>query len=151
LYLRVVEAAGLACRTDRQKLERVVSNLVDNAIKHTISGGVELSASAQGEKVVFRISDTGSGIPPEKTAYLFDEFYQVNNHERDRNKGFGLGLAICRSLARQLEGDVRLASTGKQGSCFELIVQADSSGGRGRSDSQEDDCPDPAPSGLCPV
>jgi len=151
----------LSCRVDRQKLERIVSNLVDNAIKHTKAGGVELSArliaaggigdvdSIGGGEVSIRISDTGVGIPAGDVPYLFDEFYQVNNHERDRSKGFGLGLAICRSLARQLGGDVRIVTTGRDGSCFEVLVQAEGTGRRGRFAREESGRADPAAEGLC--
>jgi PAS domain S-box-containing protein len=133
LVMRVVDAPELTCVTDRNKLERILTNLVDNAVKHTDAGFVELSAAAaEGEGILLRISDSGKGIASEAVPFLFDEFYQVNNHERDRSKGFGLGLAICRSLARQLGGDVRLAATGAQGSCFEIVLQANRAGGRGR-------------------
>ena len=128
-------AATLAVHTDRQKLERIVSNLVDNAIKYTDRDGVVTlslravnSPDASPHEVVVAVSDTGAGIPPQNVPYLFDEFYQVNNYERDRSKGFGMGLAICKCLARQLGGDVRLASTTSagagRGSCFELLVPA---------------------------
>ncbi len=64
------------------------------------------------------MTDTGVGIAPEHLGRLFDEFYQVDNHERDRHKGFGLGLAIARRLARQLGGDLAVASTVGRGSRF---------------------------------
>ena len=124
--------------TDRQKLERIISNLIDNAIKYTRSGSVTLEllatagAPAAGDNgddnVRVRVRDSGIGIPTDKVPYLFDEFYQVNNYERDRSKGFGMGLAICRSLARHIGADVRLAATGAEGSCFEIVIP------RGRGD-----------------
>jgi signal transduction histidine kinase len=147
LYVRTCEAddgaADARVLTDRLKLERILSNLVDNAIKYTSRGGVTLElvsqdgagraagdvsadAGAAGARggVVVRIRDTGIGIPQDKVPYLFDEFYQVHNYERDRSKGFGMGLAICRSLARHVGADVRLADTGAQGSCFEILLGA---------------------------
>jgi PAS domain S-box-containing protein len=151
LTLNVVDAPDLACLTDRHKLERILSNLVDNAVKHTDAGIVELSAAAlEGERIVLRISDTGRGISTDAVPFLFDEFYQVNNHERDRSKGFGLGLAICRSLARQLGGDVRLASTSRQGSCFEVVLQTNRSGGRGRPQRPAGDRTNSPAPGLYP-
>lgn len=169
LYLRVDRgAADARVVTDRVKLERIVSNLVDNAIKFTGQGGVTVEASrvepAGGVKdapggLVIRVSDTGIGVPETNVPYLFDEFYQVNNHERDRSKGFGMGLAICRTLARQLGGDVRLADTGPGGSRFELVVPDRAGGadhdegaaGGGRSRGTAGAVADPADPGLCRV
>lgn len=131
LYLRVIGIEGLSCKTDRRKVDRVLTNLVDNAIKYTRQGGIELSfRSAGDDRICFRVTDTGGGVPRESAPHLFDEFFQVDNHERDQNKGFGLGLAICRSLARQLGGDVRLVKTGPEGSCFELTIKDYNAGGR---------------------
>jgi PAS domain S-box-containing protein len=152
LSLMVIGSAELACFTDRNKLERIISNLVDNAVKHTEAGTVELSAAAAGDgSVVVSISDSGKGIAKDAVPYLFDEFYQVNNHERDRSKGFGLGLAICRTLARQLGGDVRLASTGPAGSRFEVVLRADGPGGRGRSQRPPGDRAHSSAPGVRPV
>ncbi len=186
LFLRKFETAtsgdvpppSFQISTDRQKLERIICNLVENAVKYTARGGVvlELSTRAGGEARI-RVRDSGIGIPHDKIPYLFDEFYQVNNYERDRSKGFGMGLAICRSLARHIRAEVRLAATGTDGSCFEIVLANDSddgSGGSGEHDgdigrdedrrgaeqplgpdrggrplSAAGDCDDPAPAGLC--
>jgi signal transduction histidine kinase len=146
---------GVTVQTDRHKLERIVSNLVDNAIKYTQQGGVtvdlSVSQECEGNAVSVRVSDTGIGIPVGNVAFLFDEFYQVNNHERDRNKGFGMGLAICRSLARSLGGDVRLAGTGPTGSCFELVLKGAGADRGGRPDGAPGDRTDPQAAGLCRV
>jgi signal transduction histidine kinase len=124
LYLRVADPdADAHVLSDRQKLERIISNLVDNALKYTNAGGVTLDLLVGEGTASVRVCDTGVGIAPEHVPNLFDEFYQVNNYERDRSKGFGMGLAICRSLARHIGGDVRLAHTGPEGSCFEVIVR----------------------------
>jgi PAS domain S-box-containing protein len=124
LYLREADGhADVDLWTDRHKLERIVGNLVENAIKYTQQGGVTIAAEAAGDDVVIEVRDTGIGVPPDKADSLFDEFVQVGNDERDRRKGFGLGLTICRSLARQLGGDVRLAGTGPGGSRFEVRVR----------------------------
>lgn len=154
-------AAGELWMTDRLKLERVLGNLVDNALKYTERGGVTIEwapfdggdRSDDGFSVA--VTDTGIGVPQENVPRLFDEFYQVNNHERDRSKGFGMGLAICRSLARQLGGDVRLvgARTGgpPTGSRFEVTVAAVRAGRRGRPHRPAGDHADPEEAGLCHV
>ena len=151
LELQVIEGEELICRADRHRLDRIISNLVDNAVKHTAAGRVELSSVLTDERVVVRVTDTGSGVPEKDAPHLFDEFYQVNNHERDRNKGFGLGLSICRSLARQLGGDVRLARTGTEGSCFEVVLPPDGSGRRGRPQRPQGDHANPAAEGVRPA
>jgi signal transduction histidine kinase len=122
LYLRLSHDADVELCTDRQKLERIIGNLIENAIKYTQQGGVTVSAEVHGDIVTIKVRDTGIGVPRDKAPILFDEFYQVGNDERDRRKGFGLGLAICRSLAYQIGAEVRLASTGPEGSCFELTM-----------------------------
>ena len=122
ISLRVSEVDDVELLTDRMKLERIVSNLVDNAIKFTDRGGVALEAKALEGSTVVRVSDSGVGIPPEIAPHLFDEFYQGPGHAENGRKGFGMGLTICRLLARQLGGDVRLARTGPDGSSFDLVI-----------------------------
>jgi signal transduction histidine kinase len=119
LYLRVIPG-NTKLRTDRVKLERILSNLVENGLKFTTSGGVELSAQTVGDDVEVVVSDTGVGISQDEQKLLFQEFYQVNNYARDSTKGFGLGLAITRQLARQLGGDVSLDSSPGCGSRFSV-------------------------------
>jgi len=135
LWLRVVggEEDDVEALADRQKLDRVLSNLVDNAIKFTQRGGVTLEVAHDEGGARVLVSDTGIGVPERDAPFLFDEFYQVDNHERDRKKGFGMGLAICRSLARQLGGDVRLARSSPGGSSFEVAVGGCGPRGGGRS------------------
>jgi PAS domain S-box-containing protein len=124
LYLRVADPdADVFVLSDRQKLERIISNLVDNAIKYTSRGGVTLDLVARNGEASVEVHDTGVGVSSEHVPHLFDEFYQVNNYERDRSKGFGMGLAICRSLARHVGGDVRLERTSGEGSCFAVVVR----------------------------
>ena len=112
----------LVLSTDRQKLERVLSNLVGNAVKFTPAGGVrvEVDRAAGGAEV--HVVDTGVGIDPAGHDRLFEEFFQVQNHERDRRKGFGLGLSIARRLARQLGGDVTVESAVGRGSRFTVAL-----------------------------
>jgi PAS domain S-box-containing protein len=122
LFIQVASDRDIEVRTDRQKLERLIANLVDNAIKYTRVGGVTLSLIPRDEQFCLRVTDTGMGVPMENAPYLFDEYYQVNNTERDRSKGFGMGLAICKYLAIQLGGTVRLLNTSDQGSSFEVAL-----------------------------
>ena len=122
LSLTSNDGGGLRLRTDRMKLERVLSNLIVNAAKFTEKGSIRIEVQHAAGGVDLHVIDTGVGIAPEHQERLFDEFYQVHNHERDRNKGFGLGLAIARRLARQLGGDVSVQSALGRGSRFTLSL-----------------------------
>jgi PAS domain S-box-containing protein len=151
LYLRTQADVDVTAQTDRHKLERIVSNLVDNAIKYTRHGGVTVELVALNGQAVVRVCDTGIGVPQSHIPYLFDEFYQVDNYERDRSKGFGMGLAICKYLARHIGGDVRLGDTGPGGSCFEIVLQGhDPHSGRRQSSAAGDHANSPE-AGLCRV
>ena len=113
---------GLRVRTDRVKLERILANLVNNAVKFTVTGGIRVVAEFAGRGLEVHVVDTGPGIASEQQARVFEEFFQVQNHERDRDKGFGLGLAIARRLARQLGGDVEVESAVGAGSRFTVLL-----------------------------
>jgi PAS domain S-box-containing protein len=110
-------------RADRIKLSRVVGNLLGNAIKFTERGSVRVDASrtAAGWAQVC-VTDTGVGIAPEHQANIFDEFFQLRNPERDRNKGTGLGLTICKRLVDAMGGTIAVRSTPGAGSTFTVAV-----------------------------
>ncbi len=112
----------LHLRTDRVKLERILQNLIGNAVKFTERGVVEVSVRLTGADATIAVTDSGVGIAPELQATIFDEFFQVGNGERDGAKGFGLGLSIARRLARQLGGDLTVASDAGRGSRFTLTL-----------------------------
>jgi len=97
---------GTQIQTDPAKLERIINNLVSNAVKFTNHGSIRVEVDHSEDGFEIHVTDTGVGIPAEHQGRLFDEFYQINNDERDRKKGFGLGLSISRRLARQLGGDL---------------------------------------------
>ncbi len=122
LEVRLEECPSLTMYTDRIKVDRILQNLMHNAVKFTPQGHVLLRARRKHQGLILEIVDTGMGIAADQQAILFDEFYQVNNRERDRSKGFGLGLAIARRLARQLGGDLEVESTIGNGSCFRLVL-----------------------------
>jgi signal transduction histidine kinase len=115
-------AAGLHVHSDRVKVERIVSNLISNAIKFTSHGSVSVQVEPTPNSVKVHVIDTGIGIDPLNQDRVFDEFFQVHNRERDRTNGFGLGLSIARRLARQLGGDVVVESSHGKGSRFTLLL-----------------------------
>lgn len=123
LQLRV-RASPLWVRTDPQLLQRMLSNLVENAIKYTAAGGVVVVARARGPQVWIDVCDTGCGIAPENLEHIFDEFYQVSNPGRDRNQGLGIGLSIVRRLSNLLDHPLRVQSRLGHGSRFRIVVPA---------------------------
>ncbi|HYH19643.1 MAG TPA: hybrid sensor histidine kinase/response regulator [Azospirillum sp.] len=114
--------SSLTLRTDPALLERVLRNLLENALRYTDRGGILLGCRRQGECVLIQVHDTGVGIPAEHLERIFLEFYQVSNPARDRGKGLGLGLAIVDRLARLLGCRVRVVSRPERGSCFMVEV-----------------------------
>jgi signal transduction histidine kinase len=122
LQMRVEVQKGLHIRTDRVKLERILQNLIGNAVKFTDRGVVRVEARVEGLGVVLTVIDTGVGLAPDAMKTIFEEFYQVNNSERDRSKGFGLGLPIARRLARLLQGELSVESEVGRGSRFSVTL-----------------------------
>jgi len=116
----------LQLRTDRIKLSRTLGNLVGNAIKFTEKGTVRVDTSRTSDGgLKIRVSDSGIGIAPEYVRHIFDEFFQLRNPERDRNKGSGLGLTICKRLVDAMGGRLEVQSTVNQGSTFAVVLPSD--------------------------
>jgi signal transduction histidine kinase len=116
-------ARGIHVHTDKVKLERILQNLLSNAVKFTDSGGVRVEAQrASNGGIEIHVIDSGIGIEPHLRDHLFDEFFQVKNHARDRRKGFGLGLAIAKRLARHLGGEISVESAVDTGSRFSVVL-----------------------------
>lgn len=134
LTLRVVPTRAWV-RTDLVLLERILRNLVDNALKYTETGKILLGCRHGVGRLRFEIRDTGIGIPPDQIDRVFDEFYQINNPARDRAKGLGLGLAIVRRLAQLLGITVELDSRPGRGSCFALNLPLEAEGPLARRSS----------------
>ena len=112
-----VEAASspLAVRTDPLLLERIIANLVVNALKHG-GGKARLSARAEGDAAVIEVADNGPGIPPADQERIFEEFVRLDA----RGEGLGLGLAIVRGVARLLGISIELESELGRGTLFRL-------------------------------
>jgi CheY-like chemotaxis protein len=108
--------------TDGNLLLTILRNLIDNALKYTRNGGVLLAIRRRGDKALIQVWDTGTGIAPDQLSAIFEEYFQVDNPERDRTKGAGLGLAIVRRLADLLETRVSCWSRLGKGSVFEISL-----------------------------
>jgi two-component system, sensor histidine kinase len=109
--------------TDPQRLKQILMNLLGNAIKFTESGHVTIRCEAQQGRLIFRIQDSGVGIPLDKQHLLFKSFSQVDNSLSRKHEGTGLGLVLSRHLARMLQGDVILESSSPgKGSVFTVTI-----------------------------
>jgi len=117
-----IASSGAWVRSDSILLERILLNLVSNAIRYTKQGGVVLGCRRQGEWLHIEIWDSGPGIPEDKRRSIFDEFYRLPGPEHASHPGLGLGLAIVERLCRLLGHSVELRSVMGKGSVFRVIV-----------------------------
>jgi len=123
VYQWVLPAEEIWLRTDRLKLSRVLGNLVGNALKYTDRGEVRVEAARTAAGGVdVRVIDTGIGIAVEHQRKIFDEFFQLRNPERDRNKGSGLGLSISKRLIDAIGASLSVQSGPGQGSTFAVTL-----------------------------
>jgi len=106
-----VDSGPIAVTSDSVLLERMIRNLIENAIRYTNEGGVVISTEPSREKVKIMVMDTGVGISKEDQARVFEDFVQLHNRERNRSSGAGLGLAIVRRICATLDLDLHLKSS----------------------------------------
>jgi CheY-like chemotaxis protein len=130
-YAGQAEVAGLGLRfspggksvsSDPQLLERILGNLVQNALKYTEQGGVVVVARSTPSHTNLEVWDTGIGIRAVDLPRIFDEFYQVGHGERSRAQGLGMGLAIVKRLAHLLGYRLTVASRPGNGTMFRLSI-----------------------------
>ena len=113
----------LTITTDRQLLARVLSNLLDNALKYSASGSpCELGARREDDNVQLWVKDRGIGIDPEEIDRIFDRFYQVDSARGLSNTGVGLGLSLVRDILGALGGSIEVTSEPGHGSTFLITV-----------------------------
>lgn len=121
LALRFRDTSAWIC-SDPVLLERILRNLIANAVRYTTRGGVLVGCRRRGALLRIEVWDSGIGIATDQQAAIFDEFYQIANRARDAEQGLGLGLAIVRRLASLLVHRVELASRVGRGSAFFVSV-----------------------------
>lgn len=107
---------------DIDRVSRVLVNILDNAIKFTDQGKITLSATRWNRGIVFNISDTGRGVPPQELPHLFERFYQVDSSTTRTEQGTGLGLSICREYIDLMGGAISIQSIVDQGTTFCISV-----------------------------
>lgn len=105
-------------------MERILRNLITNAIRYTETGGVELRCVCNTDRVELEVADTGVGIDAKLLPHIFEEYFQAENPHRDRRKGLGLGLAIVRRIESLLGCQVKVNSEPGVGSVFSFEVPA---------------------------
>lgn len=127
LSLRI-RASDVWIESDVILLERILRNLLSNALHHTARGGVLVSARPRGGRLRLQVWDSGRGIAPEHQPRIFDEFYQAGGQDGQARHGLGLGLAIVRRLARLLGYPLQFHSRPGRGTVFSLDVPVLASG-----------------------
>jgi signal transduction histidine kinase len=118
----LAEAAVLA---DQDRLTLALDALIENAVGHTdVDGRIELSARRDGDQIVLRVRDWGTGIPEDEIEHIFDRFTRVGKGRSRDTGGFGLGLAVVKAIAEAHRGSVRARSRVGEGSVFDLLLPA---------------------------
>jgi signal transduction histidine kinase len=109
-------------QTDRTKVIQILSNLLDNALKFTKRGKIDIGYQVKDNIVEFMVSDTGIGISNDKQSRIFDRFYQIESSSARKYGGTGLGLSICKAYAELLGGSIRVESELDTGTTFYLTL-----------------------------
>ncbi|MEY4563996.1 MAG: hypothetical protein RLZZ618_3273, partial [Pseudomonadota bacterium] len=114
---------GKIVTSDPQLLQRVLGNLIHNAIRYTQEGGIVVVVRQRDGHISIEVWDTGIGIAPEELPRVFDEFYQVTNPGRDRSRGLGMGLAIVKRLVLLMGHSLEVNSTPGRGTVFRILLK----------------------------
>jgi two-component system, OmpR family, sensor histidine kinase BaeS len=107
---------------DVQRMEQVVYNLVENAIKYTDSGSIRIQSFIENEFVVIETCDTGMGIPKEEISKIWDRFYRIEKSRARKTGGTGLGLYIAKQIVESHHGQIKIRSVENQGSTFLIYL-----------------------------
>jgi signal transduction histidine kinase len=113
--------SDLRCYSDKRKLQRILGNLLDNAIKFTSPGGtITITVNGNAKEVSIGIKDTGVGISNEDTSRIFEKFFRADKSRSEA--GSGLGLSLARAFAYSLGGSITATSVSGEGSTFTVIL-----------------------------
>ncbi|MEP7304621.1 MAG: ATP-binding protein [Acidobacteriota bacterium] len=138
VFRSAVEKAGLvlvvacdplpdAVYVDREMWEKILLNLLSNALKFTFEGQITVELRGNGDRVQLRVEDTGVGIPQSDLPHIFERFYRVEHNRGRTHEGTGIGLALVQELARCHGGDVTVASREGRGTTFTVTVRTGTS------------------------
>ncbi|HZY78194.1 MAG TPA: response regulator [Cyclobacteriaceae bacterium] len=134
---------GLVIDIDEDKFEKVVNNLVYNAIKFNHEGGsIKVTGSRTDRMMVLQVTDTGTGIPESDLPHIFDRFYQSASTDQLNSHGIGIGLALVREFTELHGGDVNVTSRVNEGSSFTVQFPIRTSG-NGHPEPADEDAPEP--------
>ncbi|WP_461481293.1 response regulator [Porticoccus sp.] len=123
LETAIDEQAPATIRTDKQRLEQILRNLIANALKFTEQGAVKVRFRREsGGQLAIAVTDSGIGIPKDKQALVFEAFLQLESGNARKYGGTGLGLSICRDLAKLLGGTITIDSEEGAGATFTLWI-----------------------------
>jgi len=112
----------LIIKTDRDKLLSVLINLLKNAVKFTQFGSIELGCHVEGNNLFCYVKDTGTGIPENKQAVIFERFIQADPEDKMARQGAGLGLAISKAYIEKMGGKIGVQSEEGKGSEFYFTI-----------------------------
>jgi signal transduction histidine kinase len=121
IRLRAHATPGVHVEGDRTRLQQIIANLVDNAIKYTQAGGeVEINVVIEGNTAVLEVSDNGPGIPSHALPHVFERFYRADKARSRASGGAGLGLSIVKAICAAHNAEVKVSSQEGRGSCFRV-------------------------------
>jgi two-component system phosphate regulon sensor histidine kinase PhoR len=124
ITIDTTSVSSLAVLADRQRLEQVLVNLLDNAVKYTPAGGqVTVQATVDDNQVTISVRDTGPGIPLQEQTRIFERFYRVDAGRSRDQGGTGLGLAIVKHIVQLHGGTISVESIPGQGACFTFTLR----------------------------
>ncbi len=108
---------------DRNRLVKIINNLLSNALKFTpVGGSVLMSVEQEEGQLVIRVKDTGRGIPPEDLPHVFERYFQTNRNDLPSEGGLGVGLALSKELSKLMQGELSVQSEWEKGATFRLQI-----------------------------
>jgi signal transduction histidine kinase len=122
IVLRIDPCQETVVMGDKMRLQQLFTNLIDNAIKYTFQGSIQISLEKNDEMAMVKVRDTGIGIPQEEQKNIFKRFYRVDKSRSKENGGVGLGLSIAEWIAHAHHGKIEVNSELNQGSTFTVYL-----------------------------